>query len=70
MLKVPPHCHDSVIVQAFRRGLVHKSPFYDSLTIRTSKNIIDVLQCVAEFIKLKDIHRLTRGERPREKADR
>lgn len=55
----------TVAVQAFKMGLDHVSPFYNSLSIRTLKNMVDVLQCVVEFIKLEDDSRLTRGERPR-----
>lgn len=51
MLEVPDY-HNFVTIQVFRKGLVHEYPFYDSLTIRTSNNMVDILQCTAEFIKL------------------
>lgn len=62
-------CHNSISVQAFRRGLVHESPFYDSLTMRNPLNMVYVLQYMTEFIKLEDGQNLTKRERSRKKTD-
>lgn len=62
-------CHDSVAMQAFRKGLVQGTPFNDSLTMRTPKNMVDVFNHAFEFLKLEDDRRLSREERPIKKSN-
>lgn len=63
-------CHVSIKVQMFRKKLVQESHFYNSLTMSTYRNMVDVLQHAAELIKLDYTHKLTIGEQLREKRDR
>lgn len=52
-------CHDLVAVQAFRKDLVHDSPFYNSLTIRTMNNMVDVLTRASKFVKPEDDRKMS-----------
>lgn len=51
-------CHDSVVVQAFRKCLINGISFYDSLTIRIPTKIVDVLHRAFEFVKLENDQRI------------
>lgn len=49
-----------------RKGLIHESPFYDNLTMRTPRIWLTFLQCTIKFIKLEDDCRLIK-QRGKEK---
>lgn len=52
---------DCLVMQVFRRVMVQESMFYNSMEMKTPRNMVDVLKSAIEFIKCMDDHKLTRG---------
>lgn len=63
-------CHDSMVVKVFRKDLINGTLFYDSLTMRTPKKMVDVLSRAYVFVKLEDDQRMTMGDIPYERSNR